>query len=183
MKFCFLDMDGILVDFTGGACKVWNRANPYTSGLANGAYDLDKFLDIPPEEFWKPMDHAFWRDLSATSDSGAIIELVKRYFEPKNIAILSAPFNSVSASGKVEWLQQNLPEFSRRYILAPKKYFCASADTVLIDDFDRNVDEFNAAGGNAFLLPRPWNSRYSESDKALELLAEFLEITCKRGSV
>ena len=39
-----------------------------------------------------------------------------------------------------------------------------------MDDRERNVDDFNAAGGFAIMVPRLWNPRYAESDRVMEVL-------------
>ena len=38
-----------------------------------------------------------------------------------------------------------------------RKHFCARPDALLIDDSDHNVEAFLAHGGQAILVPRPWN--------------------------
>lgn len=36
---------------------------------------------------------------------------------------------------------------------------------ILIDDRDKNVDHFIAAGGNAILFPQVWNSNHAVQDR------------------
>ena len=61
----------------------------------------------------------------------------------------------------MKWVVRELPEYAQRYLVGPAKAFCASSDTVLIDDADFNVEAFGEAGGRTILVPRPWNSLYA----------------------
>lgn len=85
------------------------------------------------------------------------MKIVERRFGPRNIVVCtSVPLDSEAASGKLKWIQREIPEYSRRYLLGPAKEFCAPG--LMIDDSDFNVDNFELAGGKAVLVPRPWNS-------------------------
>ena len=46
----------------------------------------------------------------------------------------------------------------RQFLIGPSKHLCANPETLLIDDSDKNVDSFRKCGGQAVLVPRPWNS-------------------------
>lgn len=180
MTFGFLDMDGILVDFVEGACVLHGRPNPY--GETKGQYDLDVVFGMTPEEFWSPMDYNFWAGLPKTHDSHLIVDMVKAYFPDEKLAILSSPSKMNTGhcvAGKTHWIQTHLPFLARSYIYAPKKKFLGAPGRVLIDDFEKNIEGFTAAGGQAFLYPRPWNSRHAESDQALVLLEAFLKEVTK----
>ncbi len=50
-----------------------------------------------------------------------------------------------------------MPNYGRRYLMGPAKHFCSGPGRVLIDDSDKNVIEFLRSGGQAILVPRPWN--------------------------
>ena len=46
----------------------------------------------------------------------------------------------------------------------------ARPNTILIDDSDANVTAYREACCPAILVPRPWNSRYAEADRASEVV-------------
>jgi hypothetical protein len=170
-------MDGVLVDFVAGMVKAHGlAANPYDDPQWAGEYSLVKSMGIKNlSALWKPAGHAFWAALAPTAECGAIIETVERFFGVENICLLSSPSMSFgSASGKVAWIKNNLPNYQRRFLIGPPKQFCAHADAVLIDDADSNVDAFREAGGYAVLYPQPWNSRHGESGYRVEVMAQEL---------
>ena len=67
-------------------------------------------------------------------------------------------------AGKLEWIHRNMPSWIwRRYVFTEHKYLLAAPDALLIDDHQGNCEEFEAAGGQSILVPRPWN-RLAEKD-------------------
>lgn len=65
------------------------------------------------------------------------------------------------------------------YQIGPKKELNAKSGAILIDDSDKNVENYRAAGGCAILFPQPWNknSQYIESrtDYVLTTLDNILK--------
>jgi hypothetical protein len=180
--FAFLDLDGVLADFYGSVAKYFGRTNPYGVDLF-GDKDILEYWDYTPEYFWNSLPWEFWQTITPMADADAILSLIRKYFSVRDIAVLSGPSPHNSAAclhGKTRWIERNLPWLNRRYVFTVNKYFCAGSDKILIDDFEKNTDEFTAAGGKAFLYPRYWNSRYEEVPQALGLLEQFLETTCQQ---
>jgi 5'(3')-deoxyribonucleotidase len=156
----FLDLDGVLVDFVGGALRVHNATHiPYH----DIRWGLVEQIGISANQFWRGIDAAgedFWANLVWTHDGREILKMVLDHFGVENVCILTAPSNHHSAAaGKVRWINEHVPELKRQYVLSAAKHFLAGPDKLLIDDHDGNVDKFRAAGGEALLLPRPWNRR------------------------
>lgn len=166
----FLDMDGVLVDFVRGTCRVHRAPNPWADGANAGDHDTVKLFGMTPFEFWQPIqNHVFWALLQPTPECDAVVRLCERAVGALNVCLLSVPCQSGgSASGKMAWIKRRLPEIGSRFLIGgnseapevPPKHFCAHPDAILIDDSDANVDAFRAAGGKAILFPRPWNSRH-----------------------
>lgn len=153
-----LDMDGVLVDFIGGACDIHNKNNPYTNKHNYGKHRIDKLLGLELDDFWKPLDHGFWAELKWMEDGVKIISLIEHKFGDENITLLTSPSECPgAASGKMEWVQQRLPDYSRRVMIGAQKHLCANANSILIDDCAENCHKFRIAGGHAILVPRPWN--------------------------
>jgi len=156
---CFLDLDGVLVDFVAGACRLHGIENPYLKEEMRGVWNFCTALSMTEEEFWRPLDRQFWSSLDKTHDSDRILSLVESKFE--RVCLLTSPSSSFDCpSGKSEWIHNNLPKYwrSRRYLLGSAKEFCASKDAVLVDDSDHNINKFRAEGGHGILVPRAWNS-------------------------
>ncbi len=163
----FLDMDGVLTDFTTGLMEALHI--PY----AYHAYPFEMNVwDFFPEIFarhGKTFDdcndvctHEFWAKLPWMHDGQKILNTVLSKFNNDDVYLLTAPMpNLGSPSGKWEWIERNIPEFKKRTIITNvDKGLLAGPGRVLIDDKNENIDAFWAAGGHGILCPRPWNKRY-----------------------
>jgi len=174
-----LDLDGVLVDFVGAACEVHGVSDPFSEPLASGAkgnWELDKLMGLSGNEFWSRFDHDFWAGVSFTPDGQDIRIAVEEAVGAENVCLLTSPtLSPEAASGKMEWIQNNLPDYSRRFLIGSAKQFCASRDSLLIDDADRNVKVFSDAGGNVILVPRPWNANWEDRHRAVDWVKWCLE--------
>lgn len=175
---CFLDMDGVLADFYGGVCRLHMRKNPYAppSDDVLGEPWLHNVWGWTEEQLKDGIrdNTPFWASLPLTSECHEIVEMARKAFGD-NVCLLSSPSGMRAAlPGKFTWIRRNLPEFIDRFLIGHTKEFVAAPHALLIDDYDHNVDAFCAAGGQAFLLPRPWNSRHDERHRPLGALREYL---------
>lgn len=152
---CFLDMDGVLVDWVGGVKRLFGREDfPY----ADVRWDFDKQLGIPPARFWGEQGYEFWRGLGWTPDGRRILDAAERVFG-ESVAILTSPCATPGCvQGKLDWVKAHAPHLARRVFVGAAKHLLAAPDKLLVDDHDANVERFRAAGGVAVLVPRPWNS-------------------------
>ena len=152
MKIC-LDVDGVLVDFVAGAGKLLG----YDPAVVN-TWHYYTLIGMTEGEFWKAIDAAgsdFWADLPAYPWAQ---DLVKQCKATAPTILLTSPSQCPSSMhGKLRWMQAQFGRQFRDYLVGPKKEFCATPDTLLIDDSDSNCKKFQAAGGRAILFPRPWN--------------------------
>ncbi|MFT5126811.1 MAG: 5'(3')-deoxyribonucleotidase [Rhodothermales bacterium] len=160
---CFVDMDGVLVDFVGAALRRHERR---VDEWPPGEFNMAKVLGIPRRDFWGPLEGAeFWATLEPTAEAHELMAVLEAEFGSWELCILSSPTRDPQCSaGKVQWLQRCLPDYSRRFLLGPEKRFCAGPDSLLIDDADHNVDRFREAGGCGILFPRPWNRLHAVTD-------------------
>lgn len=155
MKKIFLDMDGVIVDFVGGVCKLVN----YTDSWIPGEYDLAKVLRNNIWDIIDKTDMEWWSNLDKTTDADAIINAVEKY----DYYICSSPTCSpLCAAGKLLWIQKHYPKLARKYVLTPHKHLLATRDSLLIDDSDVQCQNWTNNGGLAYLIPRMWNSEYSQ---------------------
>lgn len=182
---CFLDLDGVLADFTGGAAKHFGVPDPYNqSGTVRGpeAWDTPGLMGIEPDGFWSSLDYDFWRHLDKHAEADGILAELRRQFRRDEICFLSAAGTRHPGclEAKRDWCDEHFPGIPLLLAVAvpggePPKNFCASRDALLIDDSDANVNAFRDAGGKAWLVPRPWNTAWESETWLLEELRDHLE--------
>lgn len=175
-----LDMDGVLVDFVSGACKAHNRTNPFDPLIeeAKGQFYIDKIWGMSDKEFWAPMESEhFWANLDWMEDGRRILELCECFAD--NVVLATSPtIHATSSSGKHIWINEHLPAYKRKFLIGAPKEIAASSDLILVDDSDKNIGKFAAAGGYGVLVPRPWNSLWAYCDKSYVYLRNLLEELC-----
>ena len=134
----YVDMDGVLVDFDGGYEKL--------TGMTTREAD-----EKGPEFFWKPISKAgakWWITLNWMSDGKQLWDYVKKY----NPELLSAPSREeASKMGKRIWVKRELPGAKLILRSADKKQEFASPTSILIDDREKNIEQWEAAGGIGIL--------------------------------
>lgn len=168
MRKCLLDMDGVLVDFVGGACHWHGKTNPYGKPGTAGEWDVIKLIGMEPEPFWKNLGRGFWSGLDWMHDGKFILDVVEEAFGADNVCLLTSPCETDGCiDGKRDWVKAHMPSYSKRLLVGSAKEFCAGPDRLLIDDHPGNVTKFKAAGGSACLLPRPWNDLYKDAADGL----------------
>jgi hypothetical protein len=173
-----IDMDGILTDFNRGMCRAHNKPYPFDDPANAGNFNLDEIWGISAEEFWEVAEFDFWANLPRTDEADRIIRWAEEKVGKDNVAILTSPSKNIYCeAGKKYWLQIHYPEYfhQRKYTFARHKWKLAQPHRLLIDDYDRNYNQFTAAGGKCFLFPRPWNTRYKEAHEGMLLLESYLE--------
>jgi hypothetical protein len=174
---CLVDLDGVLVNFISG----WEKLHGITLNKPwpVGIYDMPTVYDFPIERFWDGMTEQFWVDLPFMPDGREILAIIESCFDKKDICLISRTpyyvgFHSKGAGGKIGWIEKNLPEYLDNFLLGPAKHFLATPNSILIDDWDKNIDAFNVGGGRGILYPRIWNSNYSLVASGLPYLHQRL---------
>lgn len=168
---CYLDMDGVLVDFVGGALAIHNMNIPH----ADVRWNFWQQCTETEDEFWSPMGSDFWASLSWTQEGKELLAGVKALFG-LNVVILTAPCAVAGcAEGKLAWVERELPSFRRRIQIGAAKEMLAAPSKVLVDDSDANVDKFALAGGATVLVPRPWNRLKEETSGGRFHVATILD--------
>ena len=134
----YVDMDGVLVDFDGGYEKL--------TGMTTKEAD-----EKGPEFFWKPISKAgakWWITLKWMPDGKQLWDYVKKY----NPELLSAPSREeASRMGKRVWVKRELPGVKLILRSADKKQEFASPNSILIDDREKNIEQWKNAGGIGIL--------------------------------
>lgn len=170
----FLDMDGLLVNFVGGALAAHHRPD---ATLTAGEWHIAKSLGLTEKEFWAPLQGIpFWAELQPMPDMSQILAIIHELFGLQRCYLLSTPcLDDACYTGKALWVEQHLPDFQRRLILATQKFPLARPGALLIDDSDNNVRQWRLCGGDAILLPRLWNSHHHSMNQALAVLELSLQ--------
>jgi 5'(3')-deoxyribonucleotidase len=154
----FLDMDGVIAAFERQAQAYFGIEDPYLDESNLGKFNV---YSEHPRFNWDALEYDFWRGIPPTPEANELVHLLEATFGAENITLLSAPtFNVGCMPGKKDWIGAHFPQFLRRYLFGNAKQFCASPQSLLIDDKDENVDRFIDAGGAAILFPRPWNRNH-----------------------
>ncbi len=168
----FLDLDDVLNRFTMYALA---QVGCPVNFMSHDDYDPRWGFDIvgaanailgplpfpmTPEQFWKRITYNVWATVPVAEGASLMLDRCVKLVGETNVCILTSPIRDPHcASGKMTWIHDNLPPFlHRQFLIGSPKHLCASPDALLIDDSDKNVDAFCAAGGQAILVPRPWNS-------------------------
>lgn len=165
-RFCFLDLDGVLIDTVPEFCKAHSRPYPYADGANGGEYDLCKIWGITEEEFYQPLQSVeFWAEAPKTEDADQIVQFAYACFGEDNVGVLTSAGHHCPAAveGKIRSMKKWFPQFVKKMLITSSssaKASVAGPGKVLIDDSDKNVSEFQKAGGRALLLPREWNSAW-----------------------
>jgi 5'(3')-deoxyribonucleotidase len=154
-----LDMDGVVADFLNpAAAAVGLNLDLVPRGkwdvFAEAGYDLG--------EVWGKIDnYEFWRSLPIVPKAQTFVALLQEHFMSVTF-LTSCSMSADCSKAKMEWLRQYFGPKVKAILCNgyASKALCAKPANVLIDDCDRNVDAFRAAGGQAILVPRPWNTDY-----------------------
>jgi hypothetical protein len=134
----YCDMDSVLVDFDRGYQELTGMTTQQAD--ANGV-----------EAFWDPLSKAgakFWITLQWMPDGKQLWDYIKKY----NPILLSAPSREESSKlGKRVWVKRELPGVKLILKYASQKQEYASPTSILIDDRQKNIDQWKAAGGIGIL--------------------------------
>lgn len=151
----WLDMDGVLADFLAGALRHTGRTHLKHEEFSD--YDIFPKLGTTCDEFFRSVGEDFWAELPPCPEFEKVTGFAFASGRRVGIASMPPPHRAAEAvAGKTRWLKKYLPGVAEiRFI--HDKHVLAGPRTLLIDDLPRNVEKFRAAGGDAHLLPRPWN--------------------------
>lgn len=159
---CYLDMDGVLVDFVGACERLfgfdrWKVVIP-------GEFYIHKWLKCDRDWLWKEVQdagHNMWAHAEPCPWMGELLLFLHRTFEQVVVVTHSQDWPGCY-SGKWEWLKKHYPG-SGQPVFIKEKWRLAAPGCVLVDDFDGNVGDWVAHGGHAALFAQPWNLFHAEA--------------------
>ena len=129
-------MDGVLCDFE----RQWARTNKLP---------FSKFQTLNIHDRWeKVRQHgSFWETIPWKGDGRTLWNYIKKH----DVRILSAYSSSDPncMAGKRKWLSKNVSISNAKIHLVTRsqKQIYSKKNTILIDDYIRNIKEFNAKSG------------------------------------
>ena len=156
----FVDLDGVLVNLVGGLEKRLGKD-------LSDRHEFDKEYRKFVKETHPFALSQFWAKLPPTKDCEKLWNAFKSY-KPLILSSVSGCVNAVY--GKELWCFTNLAIQSDRVFLSQNsadKAFYASPKSLLIDDFEKNIERFRAAGGMAI--------HHTNTDNTIELFNRFIE--------
>ena len=184
-----VDLDEVLVDFIGGACRAWG----VEPSLVRKHWPIGEWDIVPPlavalnrpepmsqSEFWEQLEgkEEFWTGLRAHSWLGELLALVSMTTD--DWFIVSSPSLCPSShSGKVRWLKDFFGRKFTRFILTNHKEILAGSQVILIDDSDRNIEKFVDNGGRGIIFPAHHNTKYAFANDPLHYVKEQLRCILK----
>lgn len=134
----FCDMDGVLADFVAQWKKDYGDI-PNNHLKKMGKAKFDEILNSAPHKFWAEMP---W--MPSGKGGADLWKLINKY----DTEILSAPADSEgSRKGKADWLKSKGINNKLNLKKARDKQQLAAPNHILIDDYKRNIDQWEAAGG------------------------------------
>jgi hypothetical protein len=179
IKTILLDMDDVLVDFTGAYCKLigvderavraaWTPATGWHMGTALTTV-MRLHAPLSLEQFWAPLqgDVEFWEKLQPLPWFHDLIAMVYQFTD--DIWVVSSPSECDSSyTGKVRWLKRVFGRSFTHFHLTPHKERLATPGSVLIDDREETVVKFQNAcsrihAGRSYgiTFPQNYNSLYA----------------------
>jgi len=156
---CYLDLDGVLADFTAGAIALHRL--PITHADVD-CWDFHHRLGFTGErekDFWAPLGYDFWAGLPKTREHDDVLAAVREVFEDRIVIATAPAITPGCVEGKVAWIKKHLPEFARKFVVGSSKHLMAGPGKVLVDDYEVNAMRFEDHGGRSVLFPRLYNSR------------------------
>lgn len=179
----YLDMDGVIANFSEGALGLWGL-RPDLEERIRGWDDIPRVLteelgfEVSPKMLWRAVDDAgpdFFRKLRPYPWA---LDLYAACDELVPVVLMTTAISPQAAMGKMQWMNKWFPD-AKRHAITPCKHHFARRNALLIDDAEHNVESFKKHGGQAYLWPMPWNHEMVGAlsmDVAADSIAEIRSI-------
>lgn len=169
-----LDLDCVLADFVGGACRAWGLRTEealahWTPGEYGMSAPLSAALGMTPvmseATFWVQLNGRpeFWADLNPLPWAEELVALVKSMTEDWHV-VTSPSLCESSYVGKLRWCRKFFGPTFDRLSMHRHKYLYAHDGVCLVDDYDANCRAFvrnpltgRSTGGHAVTFPAHHN--------------------------
>lgn len=149
MKIYF-DMDGVLANFNKGVIdllhlKPINQSDPFDYKKTNALYAKMRTVDHYYDKL-EPIQEAVDLLLELYEKYGDDVQILTAIPKPHR-GIITAP------EDKINWTKRLISDKIKINICyrAEKANFCTGIDCILIDDYDKNIREWETLGGTGIL--------------------------------
>ena len=166
----YCDMDGVLCDFDQGYEKLTGESTDEANAKGKsyfwklfresvGENEKDFWANLP----WQPGGEELWNYIKSSSPN--ILSAPAVDFNLPQDQQLNPEFNQ-AIQGKKEWISKHLNGVNKEiFVPAPQKSTFATLKHILIDDMQKNIDAWRAAGGKAIL--------HTSTPKTIEALKKY----------
>lgn len=153
----FVDVDGVLADLVTALAAALGKDDLHR-GNWPATYSLSDALGEPIDRIWghPSVEGAeFWAKLPKLPWADALVDMLVRRFQG-DVCFLTQPVRDpASLGGKKEWLREHYPDIP--FLIGNQKRLVAAPGFVLVDDHLINAEDWRDGGGDAILIPAPWN--------------------------
>jgi len=181
-----LDLDEVLCDFIGGACKVHKITREQMEfHRVPGCWDISDAMGraktagmsgFSQNQFWNPIHNAgigFWWHLEELPWFDEVIQWADTKFE--SWYIVTSPSNETNSyTGKVNWLKRKFGVKFDRFFITPHKELLAQPGRLLLDDRLVNCEQFKRHGGEAILFPTRGGPLHMLKDDPISYLQQYI---------
>ena len=149
IKRVFLDLDGVIAAWAKSACGQLGVDYPTNfqfpdQGWLKSITGAKKIYDITDNvDFWTELERYPW--------SNTLVDLISN--SGKEFRFLTKPMKSPECYyGKSKWIFKNYPKhWNKMWIVTgTKSAICRDSGDLLIDDYEKNIEEWKSAGGTAY---------------------------------
>lgn len=166
----FFDMDGVLADFDRGVRELCGRE----------PLDQSSCTDVETDALWEAVSGVphFYAKLLPI---GGMPELVRALYNElgnrcRILTGIPKPKRHVENAGKdkEEWIRRFVSAEMQVHVVfrEEKKQYCTGPQDILVDDYDKNIAEWEAGGGTGIL--------FKDVRQTEEAIAKIREMLAKR---
>ena len=134
----YCDMDGVLCDFKTAAQKA--------TGMP-----ITKWMYSSKTEKWQPIKDTpkFWHTMPWQAGGRSLWSFISKYKPHILSAYVEESFDPNCIPGKTKWLKTNVGVSTDRINLVKRvqKQNFANKNSILIDDYNKNISDFKKRGG------------------------------------
>jgi len=164
----FIDLDDVLCTTAPHMLRTVRcpvASDDYSVWPVEFGFEIEKVAsqmlgtEITGVDFWNSVSENAWATIPKTPFADWLIDVCAALVGQRNVYVATAPTDTPwCASGKMQWMQENLPAWlHRQFLITPCKYLLGNPESLLIDDYPVNIRRFKRRHGRAITVPRPWN--------------------------
>ena len=161
------------------ACEILGGSVPHKPNPDwDDTYETDESIpDVAA--FWDRVTRDnLWRAAPKSPQCDNLIDRAASIVGREEVYLATTPTKDPQSHGdKLHWIWDNLPSWiHRQYFITPRKWLLGKPGVVLFDDHLNNCESFVKEGGEALLVPRPWNPDYSkDTDGAINVKLDEIQ--------